>query len=208
MPSAASSAKTRDALIAAAQDLLAAGNRDASIPEIAKRAGVAVGSLYTHFGNKNELMDAAARAALDEIIPDLQTLVLSHDDRALGFLATMAYGYLLPETNPRLARILVTAGVAGFATDRSFIAGPVESINDSVSRGLCTCDDPEAFALLTSGAYLNVLAIQMSANPVPGLGVRTIKLLGRQLGYSSEQLDVALSAWMRANASTAGLSLN
>lgn len=193
MPSAASSAKTRNALVLAAQAFLAVGRDDFSVPEVTRAAGVSVGSLYTHFTDKTHLIEQAAIAALDEAIPELQRIVMSQEDRALGFLASMAYSCSFPETNPRLARIIVTAGVSGFASDRSYAAGPIESLADSAAKGLAKCDDPEAFALMVSAAYMNVLAIQMSDNPVPRLAERTIRQLGRMLGYGDSQLDAIVS---------------
>lgn len=193
MPSPASAQKTRDALIAAAEAFLAEGNSDVSVPELAKRAGVAAGSLYNHFADKHALLEAAALDALFSEIPRLQDIVMSFDDRALGFLASSVFACELPERNPRLARIIVTAGVSGFANDRAYMAGPIESITESVERGLCQCNDIEAFVLMSSGAYINVLAIQMSEHPVQNLGRRTMKLLGKQLGYSGAQLEEAFA---------------
>ena len=193
MPSPASASKTRDALIAAAEAFLAEGNAEVSVPELTKRAGVAAGSLYNHFADKHALLEAAALEALFTEIPKLQEIVMSFDDRALGFIVSSTYACQMPERNPRLARIIVTAGVSGFANDRAYMQGPVESITESVERGLCRCDDIEAFVLMASGTYINVLAIQMSEHPVPNLGRRTMKLLGKQLGYTDAQLDEAFA---------------
>ena len=53
-----------DALLAAAERMITE-QRDATVDEIADDAGVAVGSIYNHFGSKSGLLAAAVDRALD-----------------------------------------------------------------------------------------------------------------------------------------------
>jgi AcrR family transcriptional regulator len=70
------------AVLAAARDVLAESGADASMEEIAARAGVGVGTVYRHFASKDALIDELLRLALEEI--------LSSADRALA--RTDGYG--------------------------------------------------------------------------------------------------------------------
>jgi AcrR family transcriptional regulator len=57
-------ARTRAALIAAGQRLLAEGRSDASIQHITETAGVGFGSFFNHFSGKPDLWAAAVSATL------------------------------------------------------------------------------------------------------------------------------------------------
>ncbi|MEW9553056.1 TetR/AcrR family transcriptional regulator [Nonomuraea sp. NPDC050783] len=50
--------RNRDALVAAARQVLAERGLDAPLEAVAKRAGVAIGTLYRHFPERGDLMDA------------------------------------------------------------------------------------------------------------------------------------------------------
>jgi AcrR family transcriptional regulator len=53
-------------ILAAAQDVLGESSTDASMEEIAARAGVGVGTLYRRFTNKDALIDELLRLAMEE----------------------------------------------------------------------------------------------------------------------------------------------
>jgi AcrR family transcriptional regulator len=52
--------RNREAVIEAARKLFAAEGTDAQMDEIAAKAGVGVGTVYRHFPNKEDLLDAVA----------------------------------------------------------------------------------------------------------------------------------------------------
>jgi AcrR family transcriptional regulator len=56
------------AVLAAARDVLGESGPDASMEEIAARAGVGVGTVYRHFASKDALIDELLRLALEEIL--------------------------------------------------------------------------------------------------------------------------------------------
>ena len=58
-------ARTRAALIRAAQGLIAQGRTNASILEITQAADVGMGSFYNHFETKEQLYEAAVEAVMD-----------------------------------------------------------------------------------------------------------------------------------------------
>ncbi|RYJ04976.1 MAG: TetR/AcrR family transcriptional regulator, partial [Actinomycetales bacterium] len=60
-------ARTRAALVGAAQELLAQGLTNVSIQEVTESADVGLGSFYNHFASKDELFEAAVQDALETL---------------------------------------------------------------------------------------------------------------------------------------------
>ena len=76
--------RNREKLLAAAVELFAERGTEGSLEEVAKRAGVGIGTLYRHFPTRDALVEAAyrnevaqLRAAADELLAELPA------DRAL-----------------------------------------------------------------------------------------------------------------------------
>ncbi|WP_141583012.1 TetR/AcrR family transcriptional regulator [Actinomadura sp. WMMA1423] len=70
-PPRADAARNRDRLVAAGAAVFGARGLDAPLEEVARRAGVSIGTLYNHFPARENLVDAifpARLAALDEIV--------------------------------------------------------------------------------------------------------------------------------------------
>ncbi len=59
--------KNYDQLLAVARDLLSAGGADASLRDIARTAGVGLGTLYRHFPTREALLEALLRTSFDEL---------------------------------------------------------------------------------------------------------------------------------------------
>ncbi|TDD80258.1 TetR/AcrR family transcriptional regulator [Actinomadura darangshiensis] len=67
----ADAARNRDKLVAAGAAVFGQRGLDAPLEEVARRAGVSIGTLYNHFPARQDLFDAifpARLAALDEIV--------------------------------------------------------------------------------------------------------------------------------------------
>jgi AcrR family transcriptional regulator len=71
-------ARNREKLLAAAVELFAERGTEGSLEEVAKRAGVGIGTLYRHFPTRDALVEAAyrnevaqLRAAADELLAEL-----------------------------------------------------------------------------------------------------------------------------------------
>jgi AcrR family transcriptional regulator len=60
--------RNRARLLAAARELLATQGVDVSLREVARRAGVGVGTLYRHFPTREELVDAVLEDAFAEFL--------------------------------------------------------------------------------------------------------------------------------------------
>ncbi|SNS60579.1 TetR/AcrR family transcriptional regulator [Actinomadura mexicana] len=84
-PPRADAVRNRDKLVAAGAAVFGERGLDAPLEEVARRAGVSIGTLYNHFPARENLFDAifpARLAALDEIVE----LSLAEPDPWRGFV--------------------------------------------------------------------------------------------------------------------------
>jgi AcrR family transcriptional regulator len=70
-------------ILGAARDVLAESGADASMEEIAARAGVGVGTVYRRFASKDALIGELLRLALDEILDAADEALRRSDGRGL-----------------------------------------------------------------------------------------------------------------------------
>lgn len=83
-PLRADARRNREALLTAARDAFLTGEADAHIEEIARRAGVAVGTLYRHFATREALVEEVYRKEVDELCAAPAQLLAAHaPDEAL-----------------------------------------------------------------------------------------------------------------------------
>jgi AcrR family transcriptional regulator len=83
-PLRADARRNREALLSAARDAFLGGDADAHVEEIARRAGVAVGTLYRHFETREALVEEVYRKEVDELCTAPAKLLDQHaPDEAL-----------------------------------------------------------------------------------------------------------------------------
>ncbi|MEU9472905.1 TetR family transcriptional regulator [Streptomyces avermitilis] len=83
-PLRADARRNREALLAAARDAFLGGEADAHVEEIARRAGVAVGTLYRHFETREALVEEVYRKEVDGLCAAPAELLYQHaPDEAL-----------------------------------------------------------------------------------------------------------------------------
>ena len=68
-------ARNREALLAAAGEVYAERGVEASLEEIARRAGVGIGTLYRHFPNRDALNEAVYRREVDSLCDGVDALL-------------------------------------------------------------------------------------------------------------------------------------
>jgi AcrR family transcriptional regulator len=78
-PLRADAARNRARLLAAAKDVFAERGLDATMDEVARRAGVGVGTAYRRFRNRDDLIAALFEQRLDEFIALLQAALADED---------------------------------------------------------------------------------------------------------------------------------
>ena len=73
-PKRADARRNSERLIAAARDAFADEGRSASLEDIARRAGVGIGTLYRHFSTRQELFEAVYVNEVEELCSSVQDL--------------------------------------------------------------------------------------------------------------------------------------
>ena len=192
MPSPTSALSTRAALIAVAQDCLAIGELDCPVSVLTKRAGVSVGSLYSHFKDKRDLLEVAGAEAISAYLPALDAKILAHEDPALAMLLFMMDLGDLTESDPRAAAILVNSGMRAMDRVREYSIEPSTAIRRSVTSGKRLPLDAEAFVIALVGAFTMMLARQTSNHPTADLPHRIGLIFAGVLGYTTEELEQIL----------------
>jgi AcrR family transcriptional regulator len=77
--------RNRELLIAAGREVFAERGLEASLDDVARQAGLGVGTAYRHFANKHELARAIFTQAIDDII-SLAELAATMDDPWAGLV--------------------------------------------------------------------------------------------------------------------------
>lgn len=70
--------RNRENLLTVAKAAFTAGKVDIPLDEVARRAGVGIGTLYRHFPNRDALIEAVYRAELDRLANAAPTLAAQH----------------------------------------------------------------------------------------------------------------------------------
>ncbi|MGW4395952.1 TetR/AcrR family transcriptional regulator [Amycolatopsis nivea] len=141
-PLRADARRNREALLAAARQAFLAGDADAHVEDIARNAGVAIGTLYRHFETREALIEAVYRQEVDELCdapaalleawsPDealRHFLMLLVDHAAVGKGMAVALQHIMTTNSPvfgeartqmadALARLLAAGASAGLVRD-------------------------------------------------------------------------------------------
>jgi len=77
-PLRADALRNRDRLLAVAEETFAAEGPEASLNEIAKRAGVGPGTLYRHFPTRQALQTAVLKDRIERLCAQAEALSVSH----------------------------------------------------------------------------------------------------------------------------------
>lgn len=100
-------ARTRAALIDAAQTFLADGRADAPIHDITRAADVGLGSFYNHFADRDQLFETAVLAALDRLGGTFDALSENLDDPAEVFARSFRLLGRVHRREPTLSKVLL-----------------------------------------------------------------------------------------------------
>jgi AcrR family transcriptional regulator len=147
-------ARTRAALVRAAQTFIAAGKLNAPILELTQAADVGMGSFYNHFDSREQLFDAAFEDALERHGALLDELTQDLDDPAHVFAQSFRLTGRLHRRSPDLSRVLLTNGLALASSDKGLAPRARRDIEDGIQAGRFSVRDPELAMVLVAGAAL------------------------------------------------------
>ncbi len=149
-------ARTRAALIRAAQVLIAEGKTAVPILEITQAADVGMGSFYNHFETKEQLYQAAVEDALDTHGALLDELTTDLDDPAQVFAQSFRLTGRLHRRHPELSKVLLHHGLE-LATSESGLAPRARrDIEAAVRAGRFTVQDTELAMVTVAGTALGL----------------------------------------------------
>ncbi|QKW54363.1 helix-turn-helix transcriptional regulator [Streptomyces buecherae] len=115
--------RNRARVLAAARALFTARGQDVQMPEVARAAGVGIGTVYRHFPSRAALIEAAGEARHDDIVEFGRTVCVPCPDAADGLARYIGYiGEVLASDRGLTASIEATLGSArpeGAAAERT-----------------------------------------------------------------------------------------
>ena len=147
-------ARTRAALVSAAQSFLARGKMNVPILEITQAADVGMGSFYNHFGSKEELFRAAVEDALDAFGAVLDRLTVGLEDPAHVFAQSFRLTGRLHRRQPELSKVLLNNGLDLAASDKGLAPRARRDIEDAVRAGRFTVRDLDLAMVIVAGASI------------------------------------------------------
>lgn len=147
-------ARTRAALVGAAQSLLAEGKINVPIVEITQTADVGMGSFYNHFQSREELFRAAVEEALDRHGALLDLLCEDVEDPAQVFAQSFRLTGRLHRRYPTLSKVLLTDGLRLANSDHGLAPRARRDIEAAVDAGRFDVRDPELSMTIVAGAAL------------------------------------------------------
>jgi AcrR family transcriptional regulator len=148
-------ARTRAALVSAAQTFVAEGRFNAPVLEITQAADVGMGSFYNHFDSKEELFRAAVDDALESVGAYLDTLTVDLSDPVEIFTQSFRLAGRLFRLEPELSRVLLNSGPALADVSHTGLAPrSLRDIRAAAESGRFEVQDPELALALVSGCLL------------------------------------------------------
>jgi AcrR family transcriptional regulator len=145
-------ARTRAALIRAAQTLIAEGRTNVPILEITQAADVGMGSFYNHFETKEQLFDAAVESVMDSYGQLLDALTMDIDDPAEVFATSFRLAGRLHRREPELSRVLLNNALHLMSSDDGLAPRARRDIQAAVDAGRFKVDDVDLAVTMAAGA--------------------------------------------------------
>ncbi|MGB6182932.1 MAG: TetR/AcrR family transcriptional regulator [Rhodococcus sp. (in: high G+C Gram-positive bacteria)] len=182
-------ARTRAALLNAAQGFLASGRVHAPVLEITQAASVGMGSFYNHFASREELFQAALNTALDDLGEYLDSLTGSLYDPVEKFTLCFRLAGRFFRLQPDLARVMLDAGTGLRTTERGLAPRCLRDIEAGSAQGRFDVDDPYMALALVGGSLLalgQLLIAQPGRDEASSVDRMTADVL-RGLGIPSDE---------------------
>ncbi len=177
----AQSLKIRDSLLRACGDLLFEQPIDAiTINEIVQRAGVAKGSFYNHFPDKESLAATVSSAILADVEAKVRTINENVTDPAYRVVRGMCTHMQIAVSDPRRATIMLRGHDWVTAGDHELH----RSVREDVSKGIASgrfaprCDDVGVLQIIGIGYFsmIRILEQRMSVEQAIELAIKGFSL--------------------------------
>ncbi|MFE8015883.1 TetR/AcrR family transcriptional regulator [Streptomyces antibioticus] len=169
-------ARTRAALVSAAQTLLAQRRINVTIREITETADVGFGSFFNHFTSKDELFDEAIRVTLARHSEVLDSLTRGIDDPARVLALGIRTTGRLQREQPEMARIFLHQGTRLLLDDTGLTSRARANLAAGVKSGRFVAPPDVEFALMAIlGALLGVVQF-LDAHPEADAGASADQL--------------------------------
>ncbi len=150
-------ARTRGALIRAAQSFLAQGTSNVPILEITQAADVGLGSFYNHFETREQLFDAAVEDVLDRLGNILDDVTAPLDDPAEVFAQAFRLTGRLHRLDPELSKVLLNSGPALISSPRGLAPRARRDIAAALEAGrFPAVRDSELALIIVGGSALSL----------------------------------------------------
>jgi AcrR family transcriptional regulator len=181
-------------ILDAAREVLGESGADASMEEIAARAGVGVGTVYRRFASKDALIDELLQLAHEEVLSATERALLRTDGHGLdellhaigeSFASHARYASLLLQRPTDAATTRRIRAAIEELTARAVTAGtvnPAITVSDVLALILAMRGLVQAAGEVAPGAWQRFLDIQLA-------GMRAAGLLSSEAPMSSRQLS-------------------
>jgi AcrR family transcriptional regulator len=150
-------ARTRAALVRAAQSFLAAGNPNVPIAEITQAADVGLGSFYNHFDSKEQLFQTASEEVLERWGQMIDRAAAGLTDPAGRFAVGMRISGRLGWTHPDIAGFLTGAGLGVLDIPTGLAPRALRDIEAGQAAGRFTVPGAEIALSAMAGGLLGLL---------------------------------------------------
>lgn len=154
--------RSRRALIAAAQALMAEGQTDFSIQELTERAEVATQTLYNHFPTRQALISAAVDDAMEQWEADMLAATGRLEDPLEQLSANMRLFGRMPDSHPRLAAVIVNAPERSLAGPRGYTPEAHKHLQGIADSGLIQPDNLDVALMTTVAATERLMTLRVT----------------------------------------------
>ncbi|SDL27279.1 transcriptional regulator, TetR family [Lentzea albidocapillata subsp. violacea] len=150
-------ARTRAALVRAAQTCIAEGRTAIPILEITQLADVGMGSFYNHFETREQLFQTAVEDALETFGDALDALGDDIEDQAEVFARSFRLTGRLHRRQPELSKVLLHNGLLLAGTGQGLARRARRDIAEAVRAGRFTeVRDLDLALVVVTGAMLTL----------------------------------------------------
>ncbi len=159
----------RVAILDAAEELIAKhGLYDAALVQIAKRAGVAVGTLYNYFNDRDDLIRGLFESRRKTLLPQLLAVIkagveLPFEPRLRQFMRELLAAYESHRSFLKVAIENEHLKPRGSTTAQDLLAGVRDIIAAGVREGAIAADKAELLPLVITGAIKAVIVQRLQA---------------------------------------------